>query len=76
MAVWIAVWVILALVTVGVVVAFAVGLAKQGLIVGRSAARMAEDVGALADEIGRESARASDRMANLSASGRPDRGRR
>lgn len=71
MAVWIAVWVILALVTVGVVVAFAVGLAKQGLIVGRSAARMAQEFGELADQIGADTARASDRAANLSVRGRP-----
>lgn len=66
MAVWIVVWVILALATVGVVVAFAVGLAKQGLIVGRSAARMAEEVGGLANEISADAARASDHAASLS----------
>ena len=70
MAVWIAVWVILALVTVAVVVIFALGLAKQGLIVGRTAARMAEEVGGLANEISADAARASDRAARLSIRGR------
>jgi hypothetical protein len=75
MAVWVVVWVVLALVTVGVVVAFALGLAKQGIIVGRTAARMAEEVGALANDIGEGAARASDRAAASSARRRPGRER-
>jgi hypothetical protein len=75
MAVWVVVWVVLALVTVGVVVAFALGLAKQGLIVGRTAARMAEEVGGLANDIGAQAARASDRAAGLSVRRRPGRDR-
>jgi hypothetical protein len=75
MAVWIAVWLILALVTTAVVVIFGVAMAKHGLIVGRSAARMAEEVGAVTDEIGREAARASEHASNLSLEGPPRRRR-
>jgi hypothetical protein len=73
MAVWIVVWIILALVTTAVVVIFAVAMAKQGLIVGRSAARMAEEVGAVTDEISQGTARASDHASTLSV---PDPRRR
>ena len=75
MAVWIVVWLLLALVTTLVVVAFGIAMAKHGMIVGRSAARMAEEVGAITDEIGRDAARASEHAASLSVEG-PRRKRR
>lgn len=58
-------WLIVSLVTLLLVVAFAIALARHGLALGRTAKRMSEEVGPLANEISREAERASTRAGNL-----------
>jgi hypothetical protein len=62
---WIAVWLVVSALTLVFLVAFGVSLARQVLLVGRTARRLGEEAAPLADEISREAGRASDRAAHV-----------
>jgi heme exporter protein D len=62
---WLLVWLAVASTTTVLLAAFLVALVRHGILLGRAAARMGEEAGGLAAEIGRESARASERASRL-----------
>jgi hypothetical protein len=62
---WLVVWLVIGLVTLAAIAAFAVFLVRHVMILGRTAGRMQDELAPLAQEISRESARASDRAGNL-----------
>lgn len=73
MSTWLVVWLVVGLVTLVAVAAFAIFLVRHVLILGRTAGRMQDELAPLAQEISRESARAGDRAANLRM---PSKGKR
>jgi hypothetical protein len=62
---WILVWLIVTLLSTIAVVVVLVALIRHGALVGRSAKRLQREVGAISDELARESSRASDRASHL-----------
>jgi hypothetical protein len=60
-------WLIVSIVTLLFVAAFAVALARHGLALGRTAKRMADEVSPLTKEISQEAERASARAGGLQA---------
>jgi uncharacterized membrane protein len=73
MSTWLVVWIALGAVSTLVVLAFVIALGRHVLILGRTARRFQEEVGAAADEVARERARASelsDRLRRAHRTGR------
>ncbi len=62
---WLLVWLVIVLVTTVVLAAVLIALGRHFLILGRTARRFQEEVQPVADEISRESQRASARAASL-----------
>ncbi|MGZ4133236.1 MAG: hypothetical protein ACXVWF_09325 [Actinomycetota bacterium] len=71
MGTWLLVWLIVAmLVPLVAIAAFVAALVRHGLVVGRSAQRLQAEVGPLAEEITRETARQGERLSSLKGPGR------
>ena len=66
MGTWVIVWLAVAIATTSLLAAFLIALIRHGIFLGRAAATLAEEAGALSAEIGRETARASGRSSRLS----------
>jgi hypothetical protein len=65
MAPWLVVWLVLFLTTTALLVAFAIALVRHGIVLGRTARRMSEEVGPIAEDIRREGDRASRHASEL-----------
>jgi hypothetical protein len=64
-ATWIAVWLLIAVVSTAALIAFLIALGRHVLILGRTASRAQEEVAPIAAEISREGSRAAERVQNL-----------
>jgi hypothetical protein len=73
---WLAVWLLVTLVTTAAIAVVAVYLVRQVVLIGRAAGRLRDEVGPLQDELAAASARAADTAAGLSARAAPKGGRR
>jgi hypothetical protein len=71
---WIAVWLVVAIVTTAALIAFGIALGRHVLVLGRTVRRFQEEMQPLAEDVSRQGSRASDHAAKLRAPGR--RGRR
>ena len=65
MSTWLVVWFVAGLTTTALLVAFGIALARHGLVLGRTARQMADEVGPIAADIQQESARVADGAARL-----------
>ena len=75
MSTWLIVWFIVAIVSTAAVIACLVALARHVIVVGRAAKEFQQAVQPLADAIGADGERASQRAASLQVPGRPPAGR-
>jgi len=67
---WLLVWYLIAAVTTMAVLVFAIALAREALLLGRTARRFQEEAQPLVDDVGRDAARASERAGSLTLPGR------
>jgi hypothetical protein len=67
---WLLVWYLVAAVTTVAVLALAIALVRQALLLGRTARRFQEEAQPVVDDLSREAARASDRAGSLTLPGR------
>ena len=75
MSTWLIVWFIVAIVSTAAVIACLVALARHVIVVGRAAKEFQQALQPLADAIGADGERASQRAASLKVPGRPPAGR-
>jgi hypothetical protein len=62
---WILVWLVVTLLSTIAVAVVLVALVRHGALVGRTAKKLQREVGAMTDELARQSSRASDRASHL-----------
>lgn len=68
---WLVVWLIVGLGTTAALLAVLISLVRQAILLGRTAARMQEELGPLAGEVAAASARTADAAAGLSGRSSP-----
>jgi F0F1-type ATP synthase membrane subunit b/b' len=76
MEAWLAVWLVVGLVTTVALLVMLGFLARHVILLGRTAGLMQQEVQPVADELAAASARAADAAANLSGRGEPKRSAR
>lgn len=65
MSTWLVVWLVVGLTATALLIAFGIALVRHGMILGRTAKQMADEVGPIAADIQREAARAADHVGRL-----------
>ena len=73
MSTWILVWFILALLSTFALLAFLIGLARQGLLLGRTAKRAQDELQPIVSQISSEGQRAASTASNLKPPARKNR---